>query len=194
MCHDDGHFAIGLEGNDVSKKNKRAEWASIPERLFTCDVTGKFNIYKNKNDSTRIKFNVITSWELIEHIAECDLKQLAENVKNHLSNNGLWIMSISPNEEIINGVRLHQSVHNKPWWINTFRRLGFINKEKYVKYFNTQFVRGPKYGAGGSFHLVLTLPKNKLPPIPKETILQRMTDKYRGSKLQKALRFLVLGE
>src|SRR5205809_2708747 len=41
---DEGHVAIGLEGSDYSKKLRRAEWATIPEHLFTCDVTEEFEI------------------------------------------------------------------------------------------------------------------------------------------------------
>src|SRR4051812_27451294 len=30
-CIDDGHFAVGLEGSDYSKRVGRAEWRTIPE-------------------------------------------------------------------------------------------------------------------------------------------------------------------
>src|SRR5579871_948679 len=36
-CIEDGHLAIGLEGSDYSKRNQRAEWATIPHFLYTCD-------------------------------------------------------------------------------------------------------------------------------------------------------------
>src|SRR5437763_1568188 len=38
-CIDDGHIAVGLEGSDYSKRAHRAEWATIPQSLFTCDIT-----------------------------------------------------------------------------------------------------------------------------------------------------------
>src|SRR6185503_21290432 len=38
-AHDKGWLAVGLEGSDYSKKTRRAEWAIIPEYLFTCDLT-----------------------------------------------------------------------------------------------------------------------------------------------------------
>src|ERR1039458_360296 len=38
-CVDDGHFAIGLEGSDFSKLHRRSAWGTIPQFLFTCDVT-----------------------------------------------------------------------------------------------------------------------------------------------------------
>lgn len=190
-CQNDGCLAIGLEGSDFSKKNKRAEWAIIPDFLFTCDITKNFDIYyKNK----RLKFNCITTWEVMEHIKEEDIIGVSNNVKKHISKDGLWIMSISPNEEIINGIKLHQTVHNKEWRIKKFKSLGWIHQEKYVNYFNTQFVRGPKYGASGSFHLILSLKNSKLPKIPKENFKQRILDRYRGSRIQKLLKLIVIGE
>ena len=41
-----GHFSIGIEGSDYSKKNKRAEWARIPSYLFTADLTKPLSFKK----------------------------------------------------------------------------------------------------------------------------------------------------
>jgi hypothetical protein len=43
-CLEDGHFAVGLEGSDYSKKLERAEWRTIPANLFTCDITEDFSL------------------------------------------------------------------------------------------------------------------------------------------------------
>ena len=32
---DDGGFAVGVEGSDLSQRTNRAEWATIPANLFT---------------------------------------------------------------------------------------------------------------------------------------------------------------
>jgi SAM-dependent methyltransferase len=162
-CLDDGCLAIGLEGSDFSKKHRRAEWAIIPDFLFTCDVTADFDVFSEDDGGHRehLCFEVVTSWEMIEHIAESDLEIVAHNVKKHLSSGGLWIMSVATSEEVINNVRLHQTVRPRNWWIETFGRLGFEHLQPYVDYFNTQFVRGPKYGAAASFHLVLSLDKSQ---------------------------------
>src|SRR4051812_40605701 len=39
-----GGFAIGIEGSDYSKVRKRAEWATIPDSLFTADMTEPFEV------------------------------------------------------------------------------------------------------------------------------------------------------
>ena len=191
-CIDDGHFAIGLEGSDYSKKHRRAEWRTIPEHLFTSDITGNFDIYY-PGTKKRILFNKITSWEVVEHIKEKDLAKLVENVKKHLSKDGMWIISVAPCDDFVDGVNLHQCVHPKAWWIEKFKKLGFVVRKDYLNYFDGHFVRGSKAGSA-SFNLVLTLPKNTLPAIPKETLLQKAVSKWRGTFPQKVLKLIVTGE
>src|SRR5438876_1855878 len=80
-CIDDGCIAIGLEGSDFSKKFRRAEWRTIPESLFTCDVTGNFDItLETPAGSERLLFDVITCWEMIEHLTEEGIEKVAANV------------------------------------------------------------------------------------------------------------------
>ena len=187
-CIDDGCLAIGLEGSDFSKRHRRAEWRSIPEYLFTCDVTRDFEISFEINEVARLaQFDAVTCWEMMEHIAEPDIARVAANVKKHLAPGGLWIMSVSPNPDVVNGVNLHQTVKPRAWWIDQFVKLGLTHEQAYVRYFNGQFVRGPKYGAPGSFHLVLTQDAKNLPKIPHEILLRRLHDHWLGSLPQKVI-------
>lgn len=198
-CIDDGCLAIGLEGSDYSKRLKRAEWRTIPESLFTCDATANFEILCEQNgEMTQAYFDVVTSWEFIEHIAENDLPKVAENVKRHLADSGLWIMSVSTIEDVINGVRLHQTVKPKSWWIKKVEEWGLEHLEGHVDYFNTQFVRGPKYGGPGSFILILAKKKACAPAIPNlppfRKFFEYLYDKWLGSFPQKVLRIIVVGD
>jgi hypothetical protein len=187
-CFDDGCLAVGLEGSDFSKRVGRAEWRTIPEYLFTCDITKPFELsLEVEQGTTLLQFDVVTSWEVMEHIAERDLPAVTANVKRHLSPGGLWIMSVSPNEEVIHGTRLHQTVRAKQWWVEMFAGLGLTHMEGYVRYFNTQFIRGPKYNAPGSFHLVLSAQTEKAPLIPAEGRLRRWHDVWLGSVPQRVL-------
>ncbi|MBM3833095.1 MAG: class I SAM-dependent methyltransferase [Verrucomicrobia bacterium] len=187
-CFDDGCLAVGLEGSDFSKRTRRAEWRTIPEFLFTCDVTGDFEILiESTAGERRLDFDVVTCWEMMEHIAEPDVPKVVANVKKHLAPGALWIMSVSPNEEVINGVRLHQTVRPKDWWAKKLAELGLLHLEAYVHYFNTQFIRGPKYNAPGSFHLVVSQDPTKAPSIPHEGLLRRLHDLWLGSVPQRVL-------
>ena len=196
-CLDDGCLAVGLEGSDFSKKRRRAEWATIPDFLFTCDITKNFEIFiEGGEDAERVQFDVVTAWEVMEHIKTADLPKLIENIKKHLKPSGLWIMSISPNEEVVNGVTLHQTVQPKAWWIDMFAKSGLTHLEEYDGYFNTQYVRGPKYNGPGSFHLILSPDPNKAPTIPLRGLSwsSYLYDRWLGSKYQKLLKKWVVGE
>lgn len=195
-CLDDGCFAVGLEGSDFSQKNRRAEWRTIPERLFTCDISRPFHLY-DASGGTRVplQFDVITAWEVIEHIAEADLAQVAANVATHLAPGGLWILSVSPIEEVIQGVRLHQTVQPQAWWLQKFEALGFVNRDDFIRYFNTQFVRGPKNGGPGSFNLVLVKRDHgTMPCIPKLSFKEFLFARWVHSRLHRILKTIVLGQ
>ena len=192
-CLDDGCIAVGLEGSDFSKKFRRAEWRTIPEFLFTSDITAPFHIEGEFHGSfSAIRFDVITSWEVMEHIADADLPQVVKNVLEHLEEGGLWIMSVSPHPDIVEGVNLHQTIQGKEWWVQRLAGLGVEHQEKYVRFFNTQFIRGPKYNAPGSFHLIVTR-GGKGPEIPAENLCIKAYDRWLGCRGQKILKLALLG-
>lgn len=161
---DGGAFAVGVEGSDLSKRTKRAEWATIPGNLFTADATVPFQLVERHSNGERspLVFNVITAWEFIEHIHERDLPAVFQNMSRHLEQNGVIILSISPNSDVINGVQLHQTIQGVPWWINKLTELGFENHPRAVEFFAEHFVRGGG-NAPNSFHVVLTRVGESLP-------------------------------
>ena len=190
-CIDDGHIAVGLEGSDYSKKHSRAEWRTIPNFLFTCDITKPFTILQ---EDVKMKFHLITAWEVMEHIEEKDFPELMNNVKNHLYDNGLCIFSISLVDDIINGVNLHRTVKNKKWWYEMFKSHNFFILDGFKNYFNEQYIRGKKYGAPNTFHVILSLNKDKAPLIPKLTMRQKIADYIIGTRFQRMVKNFVLGE
>ncbi|WP_428655417.1 class I SAM-dependent methyltransferase [Runella sp.] len=196
-CLDDGCFAIGLEGSDYSKKFKRAEWATSPSNLFTCDVTENYTVSIETNGKKEpVVFELVTSWELMEHIAEDKIEAVAKYIKKHLAEHGLWIMSIATVDDIVNGVNLHQTVKPKEWWINRFEESGLYHLPAFIDFFNTQFVRGgTKYSgpASHSFHLVLSADTAKAPAVPPTGIRDKLFDAWLGSNFQKTLKRWVMG-
>lgn len=133
-CIDDGHIAIGLEGSDYSFKQQRAEWTTIPENLFLCDITKAFQVLINNQ---WVKFDVITAWEVMEHIAKPDLPMLCNNINKHLADNGLVFMSVSPRKE-----KYHQTVESREWWSQLFASYGLLHCKKTCDHFNRQWIRG----------------------------------------------------
>lgn len=121
-----GHFAVGLEGSDYSLKNLRAEWRTIPDHLFTCDITKPFTVVDAKTDET-MRFDIVSCWEVLEHIHEKDLPGLLENVQRHLDTKGLFVASVATFEdyEPQSGALMHVTVKNRDWWEALFRKHGF---------------------------------------------------------------------
>lgn len=175
-CLDDGHVAVGVDGSDYStlwdgpggtdaekasrKPGRRAEWATIPDNLFTADITKPFAIefgrwdYDDRNEAyfkgTWAMFDVVTAWEVMEHLPVDGLPRLCQNVKSHLTQEGVWIMSVSTQAGFH-----HVTLKDRPWWLNFFTEQGFENLPGRVAYFGDDWVRGPQQNAPESFHLIL---------------------------------------
>jgi 2-polyprenyl-3-methyl-5-hydroxy-6-metoxy-1,4-benzoquinol methylase len=176
-CIDMGNLAVGLEGSDFSKKLKRAAWRSIPENLFTCDVTKSFDIYK---DGKPLMFNVITAWDVMEHINQEDLAAVVKNIKKHLAKDGIVVMSIADCPSYQDGVDLHRTQKPKEWWIELFAKHGLVYRKEYFDYFNTQYVGG-KGEKKANFHMLLSLPDSTAPKPPHESLQARIYDKWHRS-------------
>jgi len=105
---------VGLEGSDFSLKHRRANWAELANtHLFTCDITKPYQV---KRDGQPARFHLITAWEVMEHIATPDLKQVFENVVRHLEPGGYFIASTTETSDIHEGLELHQTRWNNAEW------------------------------------------------------------------------------
>jgi SAM-dependent methyltransferase len=120
-----GHFAIGLEGSDYSKLTQRAHWAIIPDHLFTCDATKPF-VIRSIVDEEPQTFDLISAWELLEHIQERDLPSLFQNIRRHLRAGGLFVASVATFEDkdSKSGAVWHQTVRPRAWWETVVRSAG----------------------------------------------------------------------
>lgn len=140
-----GWLAVGLEGSDFSLKHKRANWPELAgKNLFTCDITKPFVI---TNEDQQATFNLITMWEVLEHIKESDLNQLFDNITKHMAKGGYFIASTTSAPDIHDGTDLHQTKwSNKQWeqWITeNYSCLRVVNLD--LKFY--QFVRHNEEGS-----------------------------------------------
>jgi hypothetical protein len=115
-----GHVSAGLEGSDFNKKERRAEWRTIPDRLFTADLRYPFRFVDESGNP--FDFNVITAWEVLEHIPERDIDQVIANVRDSLAFDGVFLCSIATfaDKDEETGVVWHQTVKQRTWWIDRF--------------------------------------------------------------------------
>ena len=149
-----GCLAIGAEGSDRSLRALRAEWATIPEFLFTADITVPF-VIRRQAEHQPFGFTVISLWEVIEHIHRDALKLVWKNLQAHLAPGGVVIMSISNSSDVQGGVELHQTRESPEWWKAELQRAGFTTHPEINEYFGNDWVRWDA-NAPGSFHVVLT--------------------------------------
>lgn len=140
---DAGHQAVGIEGSDYSLKNKRAEWATIPQHLFTADITKPFFITGLEN-ATLAQCDIVTAWDVLEHIHEVDLGVLITNIRNNLKTNGLFVATVATFADVPH----HVTLKEQDWWLKIFEKYRMINTGD--TYFNqTHMIRD------SSFNLVL---------------------------------------
>jgi 2-polyprenyl-3-methyl-5-hydroxy-6-metoxy-1,4-benzoquinol methylase len=109
-----GYVSAGLEGSDYSLKHGRANWPLLANKnLFTCDISKPFEI---KSREKGVKFNLITIWEVLEHIRIEELDTVFKNIINHLEKGGYFIASTSSSSAMSNGLELHQTrMSNQEW-------------------------------------------------------------------------------
>ncbi len=124
-----GHFAIGLEGSDYSLLHQRAEWRALRNSLFTCDVTYPFEV-KSIEGNEHINFDVISAWEVLEHIPEECLDQMIENIVNHLEIGGIFVGTAAQFEDYdpVSGASMHVTIKPQEWWEQKFSEHGLICK------------------------------------------------------------------
>lgn len=125
---DRGVFAVGVEGSDYSKKHNRAEWATIPNYLFTADITKPFTIV-DQNDQP-ILFDAISAFDVLEHIATPDLPKLFDNFNAHLKLDGILVLGISTAP----CGPYHQTVETGEWWLAKLKELGYEETEDLVNF------------------------------------------------------------
>lgn len=107
-------IAVGLEGSDYSLKSRRANWATLAgTNLFTCDITKPFQV---RRDGQPLKCNLITAWEVLEHLKIEDLDQLFRNLACHLVEGGCFIASTSSAPSVVDGLELHQTRMTNAEW------------------------------------------------------------------------------
>jgi hypothetical protein len=157
----DGRIAAGLEGSDYSLTRRRGAWANLAgNALFTCDITKPFLLsavtYHDQLPASSgstvtpqpFRFDVVTSWEVMEHIGEDGLDQLITNVLSHLMPDGIWAMSISQQEGFH-----HRTVRGREWWLARFAQYGLGHDQKVLDHFGTNLPRGLEDPS--SFHLMV---------------------------------------
>lgn len=116
-----GCFSIGIEGSSYPVDNKRENWKNYHKTiLHTADVTKPYYVQKS---GEKVLFDLISAWEVVEHIHPNDLDAFFDNVLSNLKPNGIFVASINTSEDVRvlpdgSTIQIHQSVFSKETWLD----------------------------------------------------------------------------
>lgn len=138
---DDGNEAVGLEGSTHPKEMELIGWIDVPNNLFTCDIIHPFILHTGNHIS--YQFDVVTAWEVLEHIEEQNLPLVFNNIYKHLRVDGLFIMTTptSINKPPKYGLDHHRTRKGWEWWIETIESYGFARQVELNAHFGKDWVR-----------------------------------------------------
>lgn len=138
--HKRGHRSLGLEGSDQllnPTDMMLKEYGKTPVgfenwqvygnfNLFTCDLSKEYEVFW---DESPAKFDLITSWDVMEHFKPEDVDQVLTSVHKHLKEDGLFVASIAIFQSYrqpsplgaghlsVEHVEYHESVFPESWWL-----------------------------------------------------------------------------
>lgn len=119
-----GVLAVGIDGSDFCRRNKIGYWPLLGNNLFTCDITREFS-FVDRDTNAVSQFDLVTMWEVLEHIEEEGLPSLFANVRKHLRDDGFFIGSVSFVEyNDPDGNPYHVTLKPWEWWEERFREFG----------------------------------------------------------------------
>jgi SAM-dependent methyltransferase len=147
-----GTIAVGLEGSSYSDVHKRAEWARWGGvRLFTADIAKPFVVLQGGRPAT---FNVVTMWEVLEHLTVAELEAVNVNILAHLKVGGLFMGSVNTESDHFEGHEYHQTIRDFSWWHDFFVYRGWRFRPDLADRFETHWVRGPRTDGPSSHNFV----------------------------------------
>ncbi len=115
-----GYSVVGLEGCSLPSERKYPNWSQLDgTHLFTCDISKPFVVTQN---TIPAKFDIVTAWDVIEHIAERDLPVIMTNIRDHLKPGGLLICTIASDSSATGGLEHHQTIKSQEWWVQYISR------------------------------------------------------------------------
>jgi 2-polyprenyl-3-methyl-5-hydroxy-6-metoxy-1,4-benzoquinol methylase len=147
----EGWNAFGIDGSDYSQARGREAWGRMPERFFTADLTEPFLLLQNERVA---RFDVITMWEVLEHIPEPKLDILVSNLHIHTEAGAYFIGSVNSASGFYQGVEYHATQRPPEWWVAYFEARGWTLRKDLYAHFHPHWVRGPNTDGQSSMAFV----------------------------------------
>lgn len=127
-----GHLAVGLDGSDccINPDPTRLTEKTVTETnfiprgydnwhqfynqyLFTCDIRKEYTIFQN---DLPMQFDLITAWDVLEHLDPDTINLAMQMVTKHLTSGGLFLASIALFPASVGEINYHKSVFDENVW------------------------------------------------------------------------------
>lgn len=125
-----GFDAHGVEGTD--KVDSEAPWLVFSDRrLFHADLRYPFYIfypdvyYRQGVGAANfyVLFDLITAWDVMEHLSEDSIDTTMKNITRHLNRGGYLMGTIEFSDKDNEGY--HTLCKPREWWVSKFEEFGF---------------------------------------------------------------------
>lgn len=110
-----GNIGVGLDVRNGYYLRRAYSWGTRPNNLFRCDITRPFQIYFDEKPA---KFDIITSFEVFEHIHPSHIDNLLSNIQNHSHEKTVLLLQISTNPY----EWVHRTILPRTEWLNIFSK------------------------------------------------------------------------
>jgi SAM-dependent methyltransferase len=167
------NVCVGLDG--VAGALGRENWLTY-NMFHNVDLSKDYTIVDSQNEM--VKFDLITSWEMIEHLHPTELDIFFRNMHKHLKSDGVFLGSIAMFPDIrdefgyhqdcseynpsTKQYLLHQSVFDENTWKNKILKdysvldYPFVDERYRCGYLAPRDHPPDENGVGGSFYLMIT--------------------------------------
>ena len=138
---DEGHFAIGIDGFEQYELNKIDGWGKYPNNFSTLNISKPISVLQ---DSQKVLFDIVTAWEVCEHLYEDEIDGFAKNIVANMHQESIAILTISFRPDLG-----HFTIKPLDWWVSVFESNGllvnnklkdFFTPEKLVRYYHDSHI------------------------------------------------------
>ena len=124
---DDGYLGIGVDGFSAFKQNGIDGWSKHPDHFFQLNIAKPITV---ESGGVPLKFDVVTAWEVAEHLYEDEIDPFVKNLANLVTDEGLIIITVSLRDD-----RGHFTLKPEEWWEDILINNGLIGAHEYCKFF-----------------------------------------------------------
>lgn len=112
---------LGLDGNPIAHKHSPYVQAH-PDNFRVITLTEEIDF--------GMKFSIVCTFEVLEHIPENTLDGMIKTIRNHLGENSIFLGTASLQDDL----DVHVTVKPRQWWLDKFAEYGLVPHERSAEY------------------------------------------------------------